>query len=200
MTPSPVVRPVLALLASAALTGCALPEGPDRFEQMAEHVAAIPVPMDPGASAERPRVVRAKADGGMRGAFAPVRVEVLEPRELWDNRYGALEAVAAEAAPVVVRAAVRQAEQRAEPALRPAFAASAGRVVQLGAFSSEAAARNAWSRLSRAEGLAGLKPRFETAEVGGRTLVRLRTSVPADAAAAVCRAARINDPWCRQAG
>jgi hypothetical protein len=36
-------------------------------------------------------------------------------------------------------------------------------------------------------------------EVGGRSLIRLKVPAPATGAAAVCAAARIDDPWCHRA-
>ena len=71
---------------------------------------------------------------------------------------------------------------------------AAGDLVQIGAYSSEAAARAAWARLD----LDGLTPVYEAAEVGGRRLTRLKVRAPAAGAAAVCAAAGIDDPWCRR--
>ena len=79
--------------------------------------------------------------------------------------------------------------QTAEPA--SADYAGAGRsAVQLGAFSSAANARSAWSQLSsrfRAE-LGGLTPRVIPVSLSGRQLYRLETVVPDQAAARrLCR-------------
>ena len=92
--------------------------------------------------------------------------------------------------------------------LRPAIArapavprAKVG-LVQLGAYSSEASARSAWTRLKAGEAawaLDGLTPVYESVDVGGRTLTRLKVRAPAAGAATVCAAAGIDDPWCRRA-
>ncbi|WP_291840331.1 SPOR domain-containing protein, partial [Brevundimonas sp.] len=106
------------------------------------------------------------------------------------------------------RARIQHAVERrplrpALPADRPAAAPRApGGLVQLGAFSSEQAARAAWSRLkSGAAGwaLEGLSPTFEAVSVNGRDLVRLKVRAPAAGAAALCAAAGVDDPWCRRA-
>ena len=76
-------------------------------------------------------------------------------------------------------------------------------ILSLGAFSSEASAREAWARLSTGDARAaldGLSPRFEPVTVNGRELVRLKVGAPADTAAEICRAAQISDPWCAAAG
>jgi len=87
-------------------------------------------------------------------------------------------------------------------ASRPATSPRANRgLVQLGAYSSEAAARSAWSRLKSGEAawaLNGLSPVYEGVQVGGRRLVRLKVATPAAGAAAVCAAAGIDDPWCNR--
>ncbi|HZV84233.1 MAG TPA: SPOR domain-containing protein, partial [Brevundimonas sp.] len=65
------------------------------------------------------------------------------------------------------------------------------------------AARAAWVRLQSGQAawaLDGLSPVYETVEVGGRTLTRLKVRAPAAGAAAVCAAAGIDDPWCRRTG
>jgi len=68
---------------------------------------------------------------------------------------------------------------------KPAARLSAGTAsVQLGAFSTEAKAQDAWTRVSgKHAAIAGLAHRVETLDRGGATLYRLRASGAADAAA-----------------
>lgn len=211
MTPRLPIRPVLACLAAAALSACGMVEAdPHRFENMARSVAAIPLDAEgDGAAARAP--VRNAAEAGLRPAL---RVEVMDPHALWDARDGGLRGlaeeqggrIAAAAAPAVAQAVVRDVSARIDGAaarvgLRPAKAPAAAAaeqaaLVQIGAYSSESAARAAWTRLD----LKGLAPVFEPVEVNGRRLVRLKTSVSPVRAAAVCAAAGVDDPWCRRAG
>ena len=185
---------------------------PHRFENFANSVAAVDLD---GKRTAAP--TRTAAEAGLRPAL---RVEVMDPHALWDARDGldgAIERAAprlvAAAAPAVADAVVRQAAARIDAAssragLRPILAprpANAPRVnrglVQLGAYSSEAAARSAWSRLKSGDAawaLNGLSPVYEGVEVGGRRLTRLKVTTPAAGAAAVCAAAGIDDPWCNR--
>ena len=217
MTPSLLIRPVLACLAAAAVSGCGMVEAdPHRFESMAEAIAAIPLDGQAGTSPVRPRVVRTAADVGLRPAL---KVQVMDPHALWDARDGGLGGMAAEqgqrianaAAPAIAEAVVRNVSTRVDtavartglrPAKAPAIAAPrAGGLVQIGAYSSEAAAQAAWSRLKSggaAWALDGLTPVFEGVEVGGRRLTRLKVRAPAAGAAAVCAAAGVDDPWCHR--
>lgn len=212
MTPRPPIRPVLALILAMGLTACgAADSDANRFEAMAEKVAAIPLdgPARPASSA-----ASSAAEQGLRPAL---RVEVMDPHALWDARDGGLGGVvqtattraAAAAAPAVLEAATAEVRQRIDAAgtraaaLRPAIRrpARAGPLVQLGAYSSEAAAREAWARLqagAAGAALQGLSPVFEPVEVNGRRLVRLKTPAPANGAAALCAAAGVDDPWCRR--
>lgn len=206
MTLRLVIRPALVLLA-AALSACeAVESDPHRFEAMARSVADIPLD-DSTAIAEREAPARS---GGIRPAL---RVEVLEPHALWDARdadlrqavQSAAPRLASAAAPAMVEAVEQQvsarvdqvrAQLRAAPPTIPPRA-----LVQLGAYSSEDAARAAWARLASGEAgwaLDGLSPVYETVEVGGRTLTRLKVAAPASGGAAVCAAAGIDDPWCRR--
>ena len=218
MTPTVLLRPVLACLAILTLAGCGGVDGdPHRFENMARAVAAIPLD---GKAAPRAEARAAEAHG-LRPALQPVRVEVMDPHALWDARDAGLRGVVEQAAPrlveaaapVVVQAVARDVSDRAaaavrvvdhRPALRsalPAKPAHGRRLVQLGAFSTEGAARAAWTRLKggdASQALTGLSPVFETVQVGERRLVRLKVPVPASGAAAVCAAAGIDDPWCRR--
>ncbi len=219
MTPSLLIRPVLVLLAASGLTACGMVESdPHRFETLAESVAAIPLDGGPAAQAT-PAVHHSAADAGLRPA---IRVEVLDPHALWDARDADMNGVVernaprlvAAAAPAVADAVVQQVSTRIDSAasrvgLRPAMQtraaaspAAAGGLVQLGAYSSEASAREAWTRLKSGQAawaLDGLSPVYEAVEVGGRSLTRLKVRAPAAGAAAVCAAAGIDDPWCRRA-
>ena len=215
MTPSFLFRPVLLLLATASLGACGMVEAdPNRFENLANSVAAIS--LDGGSTATaNPALASDKA--GLRPAL---RVEVMDPHALWDARDGiggaverAAPRVAAAAAPAVADAVMQRVSARIDEAttragLRPALARPAAApvpdrgLVQLGAYSSEASARSAWSRLKGGDAawaLDGLTPVYEPVVVGGRTLTRLKVRAPAAGAAAVCAAARIDDPWCRRA-
>ena len=83
MTPSLILRPVLACLAAAALSACGMIDSdPHRFESMAEAVAAIPLDDEGGA---------APAEAGLRPAL---KVEVMDPHALWDARDGGLRGLA----------------------------------------------------------------------------------------------------------
>lgn len=218
MTPSLLIRPVLVLVAASGLTACGMVDAdPHRFENLAESVAAIP--LDGGARAEAtPAAHRTAADAGLRPAL---RVEVLDPHALWDARDAEMKGMVernaprlvAAAAPAVADAVVQQVSTRIDsaashaglrPAIqaRPAAATAARGLVQLGAYSSEASARAAWTRLKGGQAawaLDGLSPVYEAVDVGGRSLTRLKVRAPASGAAAVCAAAGIDDPWCRRA-
>ncbi len=220
MTPSLLIRPVLALLLTAGVSACGMVESdPHRFESLAERIASVPLDGSEPAPRERAAVPAAPLRVAELGLRPALKVEVMEPTALWDARYGVMEDAAASAAraaaPVVVEAAVTETRARIQhaverrplrpalPADRPAAAPRApGGLVQLGAFSSEQAARAAWSRLkSGAAGwaLEGLSPTFEAVSVNGRDLVRLKVRAPAAGAAALCAAAGVDDPWCRRA-
>lgn len=212
MTPSLIIRPVLACLAAGALSACGMVEAdPHRFENMANAVAAIPLD-GPSERSEAPTpAVRTAAEAGLRPAL---QVQVMDPHALWDARDGGLRGMAEEqgqrfaaaAAPAVADAVARNVSTRIEEAaartgLRPARTPppaaprAAGKLVQIGAYSSEAAARAAWARLD----LDDLTPVYEAVEVGGRRLTRLKVNAPATGAAAVCAAAGVDDPWCHRA-
>lgn len=204
MTPVSCIGKGLALLALSALAACGTSESDGRrFEGMANHVSAIDIPMD-----GQPARARTAQEAGLRGAAAPLRVEVMTPYQLWDARDGGLPPAPAEdeiasrlmrtAAPAVAQATVETVKARATEALRPAFPQSRT-TIQLGAYSSAESARAAWSRLQRGEGgqmLANMTPVYETVEVGGRSLTRLKVPADRSTAAAICDAAKVNDPWC----
>ena len=80
----------------------------------------------------------------------------------------------------------------AQPAPQPA---AAGPAIQLGAFSSQASANSAWAALSsRFRYLAPLSHSVIPAQVGGRTLYRLRATGPN--AADVCRRLEVAGESC----
>ena len=214
MKPSLIIRPVVVLVSAVALNACGMIESdPNRFENLANSVAAI----DVGGKGVAASPQHTAAEAGLRPAL---RVEVMDPHALWDARdglEGAVERAApqlvAAAAPAVADAVVQRVSTRIDAAssragLRPALSTArpaaprANRgLVQLGAYSSEAAARSAWARLKSGEAawaLNGLSPVSEGVEVGGRRLTRLKVVAPSAGAAAVCAAAGIDDPWCNR--
>ena len=211
MTPSLILRPVLACLAATTLSACGMVDSdPNRFESMAEAVAAIPLGEETAAAGETP-AADTVADAG---ASPALQVQVMDPHALWDARDGGLRAMAGDQAPRLVAAAAPAAAEAvvqtvsarlddavAKSALRPAqpprpkVTAGPNALVQIGAYSSEAAARAAWTRLD----LKDLTPVYEAVEVDGRRLTRLKVRAPASGAAAVCAAAGIDDPWCHRA-
>ena len=103
------------------------------------------------------------------------------------------------AAPVPVAPAPAPALTPARPAPAPARPAPApvasGPAIQLGAFSSQASANQAWGVMSRRyRYLAPLGHSVVAAQVGGRTFYRLRAS--GAAAADVCRRLRVAGEAC----
>ncbi|HAJ02022.1 MAG TPA: hypothetical protein DCL55_02070, partial [Brevundimonas sp.] len=86
-----VVRALTLGLALSA-SGCGWVEhDPHRFEQMAERVAAIPVSLDRPGKGQLETPMKA-ADMGLREARpGAVRVEVMDPHDLWEARDGAME-------------------------------------------------------------------------------------------------------------
>ena len=213
MTPTDLFRKVLMAAATLSLGACGMVEAdPHRFETLAERVADIRLSAEP--SRDAPAAPCAADESGLRPAL---RVEVLDPHALWDARDGGLRgfveaaapAVVEAAAPAIVQAASDQVGRAVSAHLRPprdAAAPAAPRadaVIQLGAFSSEPAARQAWTRFSTGAAqaaLAGLSPVYEPVSVNGRDLVRLKVGAAPDTAAAICRAAQVSDPWCQAAG
>lgn len=99
-------------------------------------------------------------------------------------------------APTPARPAPAPAHPAPAPApAHPAPAAAGGATVQLGAFSNQAGANRAWSALSgRFRYLAPLTHTVVSAQVGGRTLYRLRASGPG--AADVCRRLQVAGEAC----
>jgi len=217
MTPSLLIRPVLALFLTAGVSACGMVDSdPHRFENLAQRIASVPLDGSQPAPVAAAAPVSV-ADSGLRPAL---KVEVMDPHALWDARDGIVRASAEAAAPVVVEAAVTETRARLQQAvdrtpLRPALPAARlssqepqraaprqnGGLVQLGAFSSEQSARAAWARLKSGGAgwaLEGLSPTFEAVSVNGRDLVRLKVRAPAAGAAALCAAAGVDDPWCRR--
>lgn len=207
MTPSLILRPVLACLAVATLSACGMVDSdPNRFESMAEAVAAVPIEGE--AAPVEASTRRTAAENGLRPAL---QVQVMDPHALWDARDGGLRGMIDEAgpkmaeaaAPIVAEAMIRRTTAAVSAALpgRTEPAPAVGATIQLGAFSSETAARAAWSRLNAgpaARALNGLTPRYESVQVNGRALTRLKVGpVAPHSAAVICRAAEVSDPWCR---
>ena len=202
---------LMIALCGAALAGCGGSGEGVSFEAMAEQVAAIPV--EDAARAEGTQRTRTVAEAGLRPAL---NVEVLDVHDFWDARDGVAaaaptlrqvtEAVPADTARAVTAEAVnslRGALPGSGAVLEPAAAPPAAtRLIQLGAYSSETAARAAWNAAAaRAEGaLDGLSPRLETVQVDGRVLTRLRVAAPEADAPALCRAAQVTDPYCSSTG
>ena len=103
-------------------------------------------------------------------------------------------------APAPAPAHPAPAPQHPAPAPQhPAPPAGGGATIQLGAFSSQAAANQAWTNLSgRFRYLAPLSHNVAAVQVGGRTLYRLRAS-GADAAG-VCRRLQVAGEACSTVG
>jgi hypothetical protein len=94
----------------------------------------------------------------------------------------------------------QQPAQSQPPSAQPAAPAAApGGTIQLGAFSSQAAANNAWRALSgRFSYLSPLSHSVTPIESGGRTLYRLRASGPD--AASLCGRLRVAGETCAVIG
>jgi pyruvate/2-oxoglutarate dehydrogenase complex dihydrolipoamide acyltransferase (E2) component len=91
------------------------------------------------------------------------------------------------------------AQPHPAPAPAPQQPAAAGATIQLGAFSSQASANQAWSALAgRFRYLAPLTHSVVAAQVGGRTLYRLRAS--GAGAADVCRRLQVAGEACSSVG
>ena len=200
MTPVRVLRPVLLGAAGLLLNACGLDASETaRFETLAQKVADIEVPLDPSRDAPAPTQV-ARADG-MRPALpaSKLRVEVMDPHDLWDAREAGLRGAIVQAAPRVVEAA---APAVAEAVVRRAGDAVRRTTIQLGAYSTPEGAQKAWADVKSGAGrraLNGLSPVFETVQVNGREFTRLKVGpIPVDAAATLCRAVEVTDPWCRR--
>ncbi len=142
----------------------------------------------------------------------------MDPHDLWDARDGRADGMRAAISRAAIETARHEYErvapvEQTRPAPQGMRAAAQGApheaagqheavgltTLQLGAFSSEAGARNAWARISggpASNALSGLSPVYQAVEVKGRSLTRLTVRAAPDSAAAICRAAEITDPWC----
>jgi len=195
-------RVLVALAVGLALAGCGVNErDPQRFETLAESVAAIPVSAEArGEATAAP--TQTPAAPRRTGDKSPLKVELMTPHDLWDARDGGKGRVRMGAVALPSGFRDPEAPPPARTASVPASPAAVTRSVQLGAFSSEEGARAAWARLSRgadAAVLAGLQPVYEGVEVGGRRLIRLKVAAAPDRAQALCRAVASADPWCARA-
>ncbi|CAN5354013.1 hypothetical protein BH10PSE2_BH10PSE2_27070 [soil metagenome] len=256
MTPSRTLRPVLVCLSVAGLglSTASCGADPHRFETLAHSVADIPLEDVVSGRGQPSQDASASAQAqGLRPALAPsehspnrLKVEVMDPHDLWDARDADLRGRVGDYAPALIQAAapalagavVRAVSDRVDQArlnparadqtqaLRPAIRQSTPRTaspmskpgpsvpalnpaalairttIQLGAYSSETAARSAWTTVSTGAGrtaLHGLAPVFERVMVNGRPFTRLKVAAPAAAAVAICRAAEVSDPWCARA-
>jgi len=149
---------------------------PNRFENMARHVAAIPLDGGPASGAAEGRTTGAAsaAELGLRPAISTgsgttgrsatgaLKVEVMDPHDLWDARDGLRGRIQVEPAAAVAASAARPVRAALTARTVDAAPDMARTVIQLGAYSSAEAARAA----------------------------------PRDAAAAICRAVEVSDPWC----
>jgi len=217
-----MLRPVLASLLGLSTVSCGVGwDDANRFETLAHKVAEIPLEGAPSANPASP--VRMADETGLRPALSAaegaLRVEVMDPHDLWDARDGlksdrparsdGLRDALVRATPAMAEAAAPVARQMAEGALRRAVgretqpaAAQTLRdrtTIQLGAYSTRQAAQDAWATVSGGaarQALKGLSPVFETVLVNGRPFTRLKVAAPSAAASAICRAAEVTDPWC----
>ncbi len=212
------------LVSGAVLAGCI--EAPrndgQMFQRWAQAVAEIPTSdaeaaardtnraratlaraghADPADSFTAQVVAVAAEQAGLRPAMS---VDVVDPLELPNARDLGLrgmmtvaDAVMSEQPARMVRASTTVATQQRVSAP----AASGGWAARRAAFRTRQEAEAAWARLKSTDAglLAGVSARFETVDLGARgKWVRLMTSaVPTQAAAArICRAAGVSDPWC----
>lgn len=200
-----LVVPAFALALVACDTGSSA-DG-SRYQQWAQTVSTIP--LDPASGqGETPQSQIALEPASEEPSNKALRVELMTPHQLWDARNGPLKVPTMEVleniSPTeIVRTAVTTAAPAREAPQTTATstpAASPTKLIQLGAYSSEQAARQAWQGVQNSLGTAqanGLKPRFETVEVAGRQLVRLRVATTDDQARNLCQALASNDPWCK---
>lgn len=205
-----MLRPALALALGTLVTSCSGAEGDaNRFESMARQVADIPLDgreREPTAAelGLRPALASAPPAAVVKASTAGLKIEVMDPHDLWDARDGLRRPFPknadAGAAPTIAVSAPRalSAPARAVPgdfaAPRPAAVST---TIQLGAYSSMEIARAAWTDARAASGaLRTLTPDFVPVEVNGKPFVRLRVKAPVADKAAICRALEIADPWC----
>ncbi len=137
--------------------------------------------VDPGRLAEQP--VPPPVGNGTMAKAAPV---------------SAAKAPSAEPEAAAAAAATRSSAAVSSAATGPASAATGGGTVQLGAFASEATASRAWDGLkTRFEWLAPINRSVVPAEVGGRTVYRLRAAAGSNSAArTLCARLRVAGENC----
>ena len=113
------------------------------------------------------------------------------------NRTVPAPVTAARPAPTAARSSTAVAPTAATPA-SPAPAATGGGTVQLGAFASEATAARAWDALKgRFSWLGPVNRNIVAAQVGGRTVYRLRAAAgSASAARSLCARLRVAGENC----
>ena len=211
-----VVSLAAAIASGAVLSGCM--EAPrndgQMFQRWAQAVAEIPTTDEEAAQrdAERARATLARAgqqltdapgtvtfraeQAGLRPAMT---VTLVDPLELPNARDLGLRGMMD-----VADAAASQRPRIQQASLsRPAAAPqpSGGYAARLAAFRTRGEAEATWRKLQAANAglLSGVAPRFETVDLGARgKWVRLMTGpLPTQAAAArICRAAGVTDPWC----
>lgn len=199
-----LIAPALTLLLSAC-DGSVASDG-TTYENWAQSVSTIPLtPASNGGTApakEIPLKAPPKPENDNR-----LRVELLTPHQLWDARDGPLNVPTLQVVEVLspAEAPVSAPQTRTTPpqASTPQTPASdaSTKLIQLGAYSTEQGARQAWQRLKEASGnatLAGLQPQYQSVEVAGRQLVRLRVAASDGQARTLCQALASNDPWCQK--
>lgn len=160
-----------------------------------------PAPGGPAADLTAQVVAAAAEQAGLRPAMT---VDVVDPLELPNARDLGLRGMMTVADAVVGERPAQLVRTAAPAPVQQRLGTSApagGYAARLAAFRSRQEAEAAWNKLKSAHAglLAGVAPRFETVDLGARgKWVRLMTSaLPTQAAAArVCRAAGVNDPWC----
>jgi len=196
------VVPVLALL-TAACDPATSKDG-TRYQQWAQTVSSIP--LDPAKGQDQPaQQILPLAAPQKTSSEQRLRVELMTPHQLWDARNGPLKVPTMEVlenvSPTELVRASTSAGVTARPPVpeQPAAAAQPAKLIQLGAYSSEQSARTAWQRVQSSLGntTTALQPRYETVEVSGRQLVRLRVAATEAQALHLCQALASNDPWCK---
>lgn len=219
MSPAHALRPAVLAAVGLVLNACGMVEAdPNRFEKFGDQVAALDIPLNPDDAGRAIAALPDAAAEGLRPAMHPsprptgpreaLKVQVMDPHDLWDAREDGLRGALAHAAPAVAQAAVAEVAPRvAQAAVQQVAARTESAVrrttIQLGAYSSAEAAATAWSTARRSftgAALKSLNPTFEAVTVNGRNLTRLKVGpVPVETAAALCRAAEVADPWCARA-
>lgn len=214
-----VVSLAAAIASGAVLSGCM--EAPrndgQMFQRWASAVSEIPTTDEEALArdAGRARATLAQVgEGAASPADAPsnftfraeqaglrpaMTVTLVDPLDLPNARdLGLRGMIDAADAPDLLKPRIQQASlDRPSAAPRP----SGGYAARLAAFRTRADAEATWRKLQAANAglLSGVAPRFETVDLGARgKWVRLMTGpLPTQAAAArVCRAAGVTDPWC----